>query len=52
MLAALNTREAHSKQSKEKYDDILQYKFGDLFIIKNVNKNQIRMQSSYLISEL
>ena len=28
MLAALNTKEAHSKQNKVKYDDITQYKAG------------------------
>ena len=38
MLAALNTEEACSKQNKEKYDDILQYKIGDLVMIKNFNK--------------
>ena len=26
MLTALNTKEAHSKQSKDKYDDVPQYK--------------------------
>ena len=52
ILAALNTREAHSKQSKEKYDDITQYSIGDLVIIKNIDKNQIRTQRTYQISEL
>ena len=35
MLAALNTKEACFKQNKEKYDDIPQYKIGDLVMIKN-----------------
>ena len=33
MLAALNTQEAHCKQNKEKYDNIAQYKIGDLVMI-------------------
>ena len=33
MLAALNTTKAHSKQNKEKYDDVQQYKIGDLDMI-------------------
>ena len=38
MLAALNTKEAHSKQNTEKYDDIPQYKIGDFVMIKNFDK--------------
>ena len=38
MLAALNTKEAHSKQSKDKYDDVPQCKIRDLVMIKNFNK--------------
>ena len=38
MLAALNTKEACSKQNKDKYDDIPQYKIGDLFMIQNFDK--------------
>ena len=38
MLAALSTREAHSKQTKQKYDDASNYKIGDLVMIKNFNK--------------
>ena len=34
MLAALNTKEACSKNI-EKYDDIPQYKIGDVIMIKN-----------------
>ena len=37
-LAALNTKETHSKQSKEKYDDIPHYKIGDLVMIRNFDK--------------
>ena len=35
MLTSLNTKEAHSKQNKDKYDDILQYKNGYLAMIRN-----------------
>ena len=35
MLTALNTKEATSKQSKQKYDDIPNYKIGDLVMIRN-----------------
>ena len=41
MLAALNTNEAHSKQSKDKYDDIPHCKIGDLVMIRKFDKNQI-----------
>ena len=37
MLAALNTKEACSKQNIDKYDDIPQYENGDLIMIKNFN---------------
>ena len=49
--AALNTKEAYSKQNIDKYNDIPQYKTGDLIMIKNFNKNQIGMQNIYPISE-
>ena len=35
MLAGLNTKEACSKQNKEKYDDVPKNKTGDSFMIKN-----------------
>ena len=38
MLAVLNKKEAHSKQSKEIYDDIPLYKIDDLVMIKNFDK--------------
>ena len=38
MLAAVNKKEACSKQSKEKYDDIPQDKTGNLVMIKKFNK--------------
>ena len=38
MLAALNTKEAHCKQKIDKYDDIPQYKIGDLIMNKNFGK--------------
>ena len=38
MLAALNTKEACCKQIKNKYNDIPQYKIGDLVKIKNFDK--------------
>ena len=37
MLAALNTKEANSKQNKDKYDDVPQYKIGDIIMNKNLN---------------
>ena len=52
MLAALNSKETNSKENREKYDEVPQYKIGDLFMIKNFNKNQIGTQSTYQISEL
>ena len=51
MLAAPNTKEGHSKQNIEKYDDIPHHKIGDLIMIKTFDKNQIGMQNTYLISE-
>ena len=36
ILAALNTNETHSKQSREKYDDIPHYKIGDLVMIRSL----------------
>ena len=39
MLAALNTKEAQSKQRKQKYDDIPNYKIGDFIMIRNFDKN-------------
>ena len=41
MPAVLNIKEAHSKQNRDKYDDVPQYKIGDLIMIKNFDKNQI-----------
>ena len=38
ILAAPNAKESHYKQSKEKYDDIPQYKIGDLVMIENFDK--------------
>ena len=38
MLVNHNTKEAHSKQNRDKYDDIPQYKTGDLIMIKNFDK--------------
>ena len=35
MLAALNMREAQSKQPKHKYDGVPNYHIGDLVMIKN-----------------
>ena len=34
MLAALNTKVAFYKQSKQKYDELPTYKIGDLVIIR------------------
>ena len=38
MLAALNMNKAHSKQSKKKYNDVPNYKIGDLVMIRNFDK--------------
>ena len=38
MFAALNTKESCSKQNKDKYDNIPQYKIGDLVMIENFGK--------------
>ena len=51
MLVVLHTNEVHSKQNIDKYDDIPQYKIGDLMMIKNLDKNQFGMQNTHLISE-
>ena len=37
-LAALNMREVHSNQSKQKYDNVHNYKIGDLVMIRNFDK--------------
>ena len=39
MPAVLNTKQAPSEQDKEKYDDVPQYKIGDLVMVKNFDKN-------------
>ena len=44
MLAALNTKEADSKQSKENMMTYHSTKLGDLVMIKTLIKNQIGMQ--------
>ena len=38
MLGALNIKEAHSKQSKQKYNDAPNYKIDDLVMIRNIDK--------------
>ena len=38
MLAVLNAKEAQSKQGKQKYDDIPNYRIGDLIMIRNFDK--------------
>ena len=38
MPTALNMRESHSKQSKQRYDDVPDYKIGDLVMIRNFDK--------------
>ena len=52
MLAALNTKEAHLKQNKQKYDDIPNYKIGNLVMIRNFDKKLTGMESTYITSEL
>ena len=38
MLAALNTKEAWSKQSKQIYDDVPNYRIKDLVIIRKFDE--------------
>ena len=38
ILVALNTKEACSRHNKQKYDDIPDYKWGDLVMIRNFDK--------------
>ena len=42
MFAALNTKEAHSNQNKDKYDDVPQYKIANLVMITNFVKKSNR----------
>ena len=42
----------YAKPDKQTYDDILNYKIGDLVMIRIFDKNQIGMQSTYQLSEL
>ena len=46
MLAALNTKETCSKQSKQKYDDIPQYKMGNLVMINTFDK-KLNLDAKY-----
>ena len=46
MLAALNTRETYSKQTKQRYDDVPNYKISALVMIRNFEKNTI-MDAKY-----
>ena len=48
---ALNTKQAHSTQKCDKHDNVLQFKIGDLIMIKNSTKNQTRMQNMFQILE-
>ena len=47
MLAALNTKETCSMQNKDKYDDLPQYKIGDLIMIKNFDKKS-NLEAKYI----
>ena len=51
MIAALNTKEACSKQNVDKYNDIPQYTIGDLIVIKNFDE-KLNWDTKYIISEL
>ena len=44
MLAALNMREAQSKQAKQRYDDVPIYKIGVLVMVKNFGKLEVSDQ--------
>ena len=52
VLAALNTKEAHAKQTKQMYDDVPNYKICDLVMIKTLTRSLPWMQSMYLTSDL
>ena len=53
MLAALSIKGASSKQSKQNYDNVPNYKIGDLVMIRNFDKKKpTGMQSTYLTSKL
>ena len=47
LLAALNINKAHSRQGKQKYNGIPNYKTGDLVMIKILPRNVTGMQSMY-----
>ena len=47
MFAALNMREVQSKQTKQRYDDVSNYKVGDLVMIKNFD-NKSNWDAKYI----
>ena len=47
MLAALNTKEACAKENRDKFDNIPQYKIGDLIMIKIFNK-KLNWETKYI----
>ena len=49
MLEALHIKEAHSKENKDKYDDVPQYKVGDLVMIKNFDK-KLNWHAKYILN--
>ena len=49
MLAALNTKEAYSKQNRDKYDDITQYKIGDLIMIQHFD-TKLNWDAKYILN--
>ena len=52
MFAVLNTREVHSRKPKQKYDNVPNYKIGDLVMIKKYDRKLPEMQNMDLTSEL
>ena len=47
MLASLNMRAAHWKESKQKYDDVPSYKIGDLVMIRHFD-NKSNWDAKYI----
>ena len=47
MLATLNSKEACSKQNKERHDDVLQYKIEALVMNKNFGK-ELKWDAKYI----
>ena len=51
MLAALNMREAQSKQTEQKYDNVPKHHIGDLVMIKILTGSLTGIQNTFQTSE-